>query len=239
MLPPRPETKGETRFKKQHHPHPCQIIAVSLLAILFSTPAHADFKKVLMPIQKYLQTFSIIGLAFISASNPCLAASGIDTQTGTSSLPFNIEGTNEMTLSTGGLSINNNLVTGGTIQPGSNGIQTNASCPVEGQIAYDAVNHAPVYCNVSRVWQAMGGGSITLQETVVGAQACGSLAHSTATCPAGYTVSGCGYGLSKWSSGQNSPDGIFPAGNGCAVQTGGNESGNCEVVYAFCLSAIQ
>lgn len=76
--------------------------------------------------------------------------------------------------------------------------------------------------------------SANIAYTTAVSNVCNTYASTQANCPAGYVVSGCGYAITKWVSGNNAPDGVYPSGNGCHLQIGGNGN-NCFNDYASCI----
>ncbi|MHC8403548.1 hypothetical protein ACYZTX_30020 [Pseudomonas sp. MDT1-17] len=61
----------------------------------------------------------------------------------------------------------------------------------------------------------------------------------TATCPAGYQVTGGGYQLAWWGpfneSSSNAPDYSAPSANGWGVIAGAKAANSCFVAFAVCL----
>jgi prepilin-type N-terminal cleavage/methylation domain-containing protein len=91
---------------------------------------------------------------------------------------------------------------------------------------------------VGGVWSLMQGVRTT-QVVASPDQSCGIASNMvTATCPAGYKITGGGYVLSSWAplvnQSSNAPDLTIPQGNGWAVRAGGTNGNSCFVAYAVC-----
>jgi hypothetical protein len=72
----------------------------------------------------------------------------------------------------------------GNVRPGRTGVSTGGACTGEGSFGYDATAHAPVYCNQSSVWAAVGGGGAPLAVMYLDVY---SGLPGPAACPSGWT----------------------------------------------------
>jgi hypothetical protein len=91
----------------------------------------------------------------------------------------------------------------GGVHANNSSTVTTGGCSPEGMLAYDAINHVPIYCKQSGTWAVIGG-STTLTCTV-------ATGVGTATCGAGQTVTGGGCNVGNYG------DSIYtsmPQGNG-------------------------
>ncbi|TAL63625.1 MAG: shufflon system plasmid conjugative transfer pilus tip adhesin PilV [Burkholderiaceae bacterium] len=159
-----------------------------------------------------------------------------------------------------------NIYTGGQVQAGS--VQSNGTvqaagrlstgeyvqisglaaagggCSPDGLIARASDGSGLVQCQAGR-WNRFGG--ITSTTTVQAGPGCGNRYTGTvitATCPAGYTLTGGGYHLYSYSpiyggspsssAVGNAPDGSWPQGNSWIVIAGGAEGYSCFTSHAVC-----
>lgn len=119
----------------------------------------------------------------------------------------------------------------------------NGACSPDGLIARASNGSGLVECQAG-TWQAFGGVTTTTVQSGAGCGSTGGTAVMTATCPAGYKLTGGGYrqtwygpiygGTPSGSAVGNAPDSSYPSGNSWLVVAGGASGNSCFVSQAVC-----
>ncbi|EMZ4696585.1 shufflon system plasmid conjugative transfer pilus tip adhesin PilV, partial [Salmonella enterica] len=146
------------------------------------------------------------------------------------------------------LSLNNkSIYTGGQLKGGS--VRSDSDLSAGGVLKLDKTSYAGTWCpETGAISHDSSGGILSCQSgrwkssdirdtrTAWGNTACyPSPQESTAFCPAGTQVTGCGYVLQSFWGGTNAPDSFYPLANGtgCSLSVGGAPQA-CFKVWAAC-----
>lgn len=142
---------------------------------------------------------------------------------------------------------NKGIYTGGQLKGGS--VRSDSDLSAGGVLKLDKTSYAGTWCpQTGAISHDSSGGILSCQSgrwkssnirdtrTAWGNTACyPSPQESTAFCPAGTQVTGCGYVLQSFWGGTNAPDSFYPLANGtgCSLSVGGAPQA-CFKVWAAC-----